>query len=190
MGNSFKVKMRAHRQPVYAGEIVPCGVLRRCCGAAEAVNVRERADARQKYRHLRRGPPRLSSRLGSTRDASMPRKLFPEEKVHPAAREQIASYRQDIVAEVEAAVAANEIVVVGMRQNPFPKKARQLLDAAGLSYQYLEYGSYFKEYRRRLALKLWTGWPTFPMVFVKGVLIGGADDLARLIQSGELPRKK
>jgi len=40
----------------------------------------------------------------------------------------------------------------------------------------------------RLALKMWTGWPTFPMVFVKGMLIGGADDLAKLIASGELKR--
>jgi len=27
------------------------------------------------------------------------------------------------------------------------------------------------------------------MVFVKGVLIGGASDLAKLIESGELPRR-
>jgi glutaredoxin-related protein len=33
---------------------------------------------------------------------------------------------------------------------------------------------------------MWTGWPTFPMVFVKGVLVGGADDLKALIASGEL----
>ncbi len=33
---------------------------------------------------------------------------------------------------------------------------------------------------------MWTGWPTFPMVFVDGVLIGGAHDLQRLIDSGEL----
>jgi len=72
----------------------------------------------------------------------------------------------------QLATATNEIVVVGMRQNPFPKKARKLLDAAGLPYKYLEYGSYLGEWRRRLALKMWTGWPTFPMVFVKGVLVG------------------
>ena len=40
--------------------------------------------------------------------------------------------------------------------------------------------------RRRNALKMWTGWLTFPMVFVKGVLIGVADDLEGSIQSGEL----
>ena len=120
----------------------------------------------------------------------MPRTILDEGHIHPAVRDKIANYKPDIVAEVRAAVAANDIVVVGMRQNPFPKKARKLLDAAGLAYKYLEYGSYFGEWRPRLALKLWTGWPTFPMVFVKGVLVGGAEDLARLLESGELARKR
>jgi glutaredoxin-related protein len=114
------------------------------------------------------------------------RNILDEARIHPAIRARIASYRQDIVREVEAAVAANEVVVLGMRQNPFPRKARKLLDAAGLRYCYLEYGSYFSEWRRRLALKLWTGWPTFPMVFVKGELIGGASELQKLLESGEL----
>ena len=48
--------------------------------------------------------------------------------------------------------------------------------AAGLAYKYLEYGSYLSGWQRRLALKMWTGWPSFPMVFVKGVLVGGARD--------------
>ena len=114
------------------------------------------------------------------------RRIFPEEKIHPAIRARIAVYRSDIVQEVEQAIATNDIVVVGMRQNPWPKKARRLLDRAGLKYRYLEYGSYFGEWRRRLALKMWTGWPTFPMVFVKGILIGGASDLQKLIDGGEL----
>src|SRR6266436_2442323 len=101
----------------------------------------------------------------------MPRTSLPESQIHPAVREKIASYRTDILKEVQAAVAANDIVVVGMRMNPFPKKARKALAAAGLAYQYLEYGSYLGEYRRRLVLKMWTGWPTFPMVFVKAVLV-------------------
>jgi len=120
----------------------------------------------------------------------VPRAILPESQIHPAVREKIANYRSDMVKEVQAAVAANAIVVVGMRMNPFPKKARKALAAAGLAYKYLEYGSYLGEWRRRLALKLWTGWPTFPMVFVKGVLIGGADDLARLIEKGEVGGKR
>jgi glutaredoxin-related protein len=84
------------------------------------------------------------------------------------------------VDEVEAAIAAHAVVVVGMALNPFPRKARRLLDAAGVPYTYLEYGSYFSRWRDRLPLKMWTGWPTFPMIFIDGVLIGGFDDLARL----------
>jgi glutaredoxin-related protein len=116
----------------------------------------------------------------------MPRMILEESKVHPAVRDKVAGYRTDMIKEVQAAVAASEVVVVGMRQNPAPKKARRLLDAAGIKYQYLEYGSYLSEWRRRLGLKMWTGWPTFPMVFVKGVLVGGADDVGKLIASGEL----
>lgn len=116
----------------------------------------------------------------------MPRKVLEEERIHPEIRDRIADYRSEIVREVEQAVAENDIVVVGMRYNPFPKKARALLDARGYRYKYLEYGSYLRDWRRRLALKMWAGWPTFPMVFVKGVLVGGAADLEKLIASGEL----
>ena len=116
----------------------------------------------------------------------MTRSILDEAHIHPSIREIIAGHHADIVREVQAAAAANDVVVAGMRQNPFPKKARKLLDAADIAYKYLEYGSYFAEWRRRNALKMWSGWPTFPMVFVKGVLIGGADELNHLLHSGEL----
>jgi monothiol glutaredoxin len=122
--------------------------------------------------------------------ANVPRKILDEKHIHPEIREKIAVYRTDILQEVQSAIVANDIVVVGMRQNPFPKKARKLLDAAGVAYRYLEYGSYFSEWRRRLALKMWTGWPTFPMVFVRGVLIGGASELERLIERGDVAGKR
>jgi glutaredoxin-related protein len=118
----------------------------------------------------------------------MPRSILSEAQIHAAVRAKVAGHGAGIVKEVQEAVAGNEIVVVGMRQNPFPKRARKLLDEAGLAYRYLEYGSYFGGWRTRLALKMWTGWPTLPMVFVKGVLVGGASDLRRLLESGELKR--
>jgi len=116
----------------------------------------------------------------------MSRPILDEAHLHAAVRDRIAKYHQDTLREVQDAVAQNAVVVVGMRQNPFCRKARKALDAAGVAYKYLEYGSYLAEWRRRNALKMWTGWPTFPMVFVKGVLVGGAEDLQRLIQGGEL----
>jgi glutaredoxin-related protein len=118
----------------------------------------------------------------------MPRSVLDESHIHPAIREKIASHEQDIVREVQAAVATHAVLVVGMGMNPFPKKARKVLDAAGVTYQYLEYGNYLNNWRRRNALKMWTGWPTFPMVFAKGTLIGGASDLINLIDSGELKK--
>jgi monothiol glutaredoxin len=118
----------------------------------------------------------------------MPRSVLDEAQIHPAVRERVASYQAALVQEVQAAMRQHAVVVVGMAQNPYPRKARKALDAAGVPYHYLSYGSYFSDWRRRNALKMWTGWPTFPMVFVKGMLIGGADDLAKLIDSGELRR--
>lgn len=116
----------------------------------------------------------------------MGRSILDEAHIHAAIRETIANNHADIVQEVQAAIAANDIVVAGMAQNPFPKMAKRLLQRQGLPFKYLEYGSYLSGWRRRNALKMWTGWPTFPMVFVKGVLIGGASELKKLIQSGEL----
>jgi monothiol glutaredoxin len=116
----------------------------------------------------------------------MPRPILDEAAIHPAIRAKIAGWNHAIVDEVKAAVAANDVVVVGMTQNPFPAKARKALDEIGQQYKYLGYGSYFAQWKPRSALKIWTGWPTFPMIFVKGTLVGGYSDLQALIGSGEL----
>ena len=93
---------------------------------------------------------------------------------------------RDIVEGGEAVIKDNDLVIIGMALNPHPKKARKLLNQRGIAHKYLEYGSYLNNWRRRNALKMWTGWPTFPMVFVKGLLIGGAKELQALVDSGEL----
>ena len=118
----------------------------------------------------------------------MPREILPADHIHPDIRDKVANHQHEIVHQVQHAIATHAVVVVGMAMNPFPKKARKLLEEAGFAHHYLEYGNYFNTWRQRNALKMWTGWPTFPMVFVKGRLIGGADDLARLIASGELKK--
>jgi monothiol glutaredoxin len=116
----------------------------------------------------------------------MPRPFLDEARIHPAIRERIARLNADIVDEVQRAIQQHAVVVVGMAQNPYPRRARRALDAAGIPHHDLDYGSYLGGWRRRNALKMWTGWPTFPMVFVKGTLVGGADETARLLASGEL----
>lgn len=118
----------------------------------------------------------------------MPRPVLAEELIHPAIRSSVAGLHADVLQQAQAAVAKHPVVVLGMAGNPFVRKARRALDAAGVAHHDLDYGSYVSEWRRRNVLKMWTGWPTFPMVFVKGVLVGGASDLAKLIASGELKR--
>lgn len=118
----------------------------------------------------------------------MPRSILDEPHIHPAIRDTVANLHADIVHNVRSAAASHAVLVVGMALNVPARRARRALDAAGVSYQYLQFGSYFGGWRRRNALKMWTGWPTFPMVFVKGQLIGGASDLQRLLASGELKR--
>jgi monothiol glutaredoxin len=118
----------------------------------------------------------------------MPRRVLDPSRIHPAIRDRVANHHADIVHNVQAATLSNAVLVVGMAMNPFCRRARKLLDAASVPYHYLEYGGYLSQWRLRNALKMWTGWPTFPMVFVKGILVGGADDLAKLIASGELRR--
>lgn len=116
----------------------------------------------------------------------MTRAILSAELIHPAVAKTIDGFHSEVIEQVQQACAAHAVVVVGMRQNPFPKKACKALQTAGVPFEYLEFGSYLSDWKRRLALKMWTGWPTIPMVFVKGVLVGGAEDLVRLINSGEL----
>lgn len=116
----------------------------------------------------------------------MTRPLIDESAIHPAIRQRIAEHHLPVIQQVQTAIAQHAVVVVGLSGNPFVGKARKALTAAGVAHDYLEFGSYFSQWRLRNALKMWTGWPTFPMVFVKGMLVGGADDLQRLIDSGEL----
>ena len=118
----------------------------------------------------------------------MAREILDELHIHPAIRATVSEHFRETVQEVQSAVAQHRIVVVGMKSNPAVKGARKLLDDQGLDFQYLEYGSYFNQWRRRNSLKMWTGWPTFPMVFVDGVLVGGYKDVKALADSGELRR--
>jgi len=116
----------------------------------------------------------------------MTRSFLPRERIAPDALDFLSRYHRATVDEVAAAVAAHRVVVVGMAQNPFVRKARKVLDRAGVSYTYLEYGSYFSMWKPRLAVKLWSGWPTFPQVFVDGVLIGGCAEAEAALRSGRL----
>ncbi|HEX5738734.1 MAG TPA: glutaredoxin [Hydrogenophaga sp.] len=116
----------------------------------------------------------------------MTRPVLDATSLHPAIRDKVANLHRDLLDQVQTAVAHHAVVVIGMSGNPFVAKARKTLARAEVPFQYLAFGSYISQWRRRNALKMWTGWPTLPMVFVRGMLVGGADDLSRLMATGEL----
>ena len=118
----------------------------------------------------------------------MPRQILDEARIHPAIRDAVSNLNADIVHNVQASAASHAVLVVGMSGNPFCRRARRALEKAGIAHHYLEYGSYLSAWRQRNSLKMWSGWPTFPMVFVKTQLVGGAQDVERLIDNGELQR--
>ena len=103
--------------------------------------------------------------------------------------DKVAGFHAEVVQKVQDAVASEPVVLVGMAQNPFVKKARQALTEAGVTFTYLEFGSYFKQWKERLAIKMWSGWPTFPQVYVRGTLIGGASETKAALEDGSFKQR-
>jgi glutaredoxin len=118
----------------------------------------------------------------------MERPTLSADKVSPAARDVVAGFHRAVVDEAATAVARDKVVVLGMAQNPVVKRARKILDAEGIKFTYIEHGSYFSKWKERLAIKLWAGFPTFPMVFIDGALVGGASELEKLRADGKLAK--
>lgn len=110
--------------------------------------------------------------------------LPPKPPTTAAVQEAQDGFHADILAEVVQAVAEHDVVIVGMAVNPSVGKARDAAVAAGVTPHCINYGGYLSKWQPRLAIKLWSGWPTFPQVFVKGTLVGGNDRLRAAIADG------
>jgi monothiol glutaredoxin len=114
------------------------------------------------------------------------RKILPAERVSSHLQSSIQKFHPDVVERVEQEIQKNKIVVVGMRGNYFVRKAINNLNRWNIPFQYIEFGSYFSQYNERVTLKMWTGFSTFPMIFVNGVLIGGNSNLEAEKNQGTL----
>jgi monothiol glutaredoxin len=65
----------------------------------------------------------------------------------------------------------------------FSGRAVQILERCGVEYAYV---NIFEDPEIRESLKVFSQWPTFPQLFVRGQLIGGSDIMMELFESGEL----
>lgn len=116
----------------------------------------------------------------------MSRNILGHENIEAEALSAIEGYYSEVVKEVQQAVKAHKVVVVGMKTNPVVKKALKALKDAGVTYKYLEYGSYMAGWKPRLAIKIWSGWPTYPQVFYQGKLVGGCDETLKALAARKI----
>lgn len=94
----------------------------------------------------------------------------------------------DVNARIEEQLNAHAILLYMKGSPDFPQcgfsgQAVQALNAVGQPYSYV---NVFDDPEIREGLKLYSGWPTFPQLYVKGELIGGSDIVIEMYRSGEL----
>ena len=92
---------------------------------------------------------------------------------------------------IDTLVASDEVVLFMKGTRSFPQcgfsgQTVAALNAVGRPYSYI---NIFDDPEIREGLKIYSNWPTFPQLYVKGELIGGCDIITEMFQSGELKQK-
>lgn len=89
---------------------------------------------------------------------------------------------------IQQQLDANPVVLYmkGTRDFPqcgFSNRVVQILDEIGANYKDI---NILEDEELRQGLKIFSNWPTFPQLYVKGELIGGCDIVTELYENGEL----
>ena len=94
----------------------------------------------------------------------------------------------DINEKIKQQLDSNPILLY-MKGNPtFPQCGLSSQAVAVLKHCETEFSTVniFEEPEIREALKVYSSWPTYPQLYVKGELIGGCDIITEMYESGEL----
>jgi monothiol glutaredoxin len=94
----------------------------------------------------------------------------------------------DINSRIEQQLQANDVLLYMKGTPDFPQcgfsgQAVAALNAVGKPYSYV---NIFDDPEIREGLKVYSNWPTFPQLYVKGELVGGSDIVIEMYNSGEL----
>ena len=93
-----------------------------------------------------------------------------------------------IIEKIESQLSTHPILLY-MKGTPyFPQcgfsgKVVQILQECEIEFAYV---NIFEDEAIREGLKEYSSWPTYPQLYVKGELVGGADILIEMFESGEL----
>lgn len=96
----------------------------------------------------------------------------------------------NVMQRIETQVKGNPIMLYMKGTPDFPQcgfsaRAVQILGQCGAEFAYV---NVFEEPEIRENLKTYSGWPTFPQLFVHGELVGGSDIMMELLENGELQK--
>jgi monothiol glutaredoxin len=94
----------------------------------------------------------------------------------------------DLQTRIETLLAEHPVVLFmkGLPDSPmcgFSAKAAAMLNHLGTPYHAV---NILADEELRQGLKVYGDWPTFPQLYVKAELLGGADIMGEMFQSGEL----
>ena len=100
----------------------------------------------------------------------------------------MSTVEQQISEEIQKAISGNEIILFmkGTPEAPrcgFSARTVAALESLGTPFAAVDI---LPDPRIRQQLSALSNWPTIPQLFVKGELIGGADIVAEMYESGEL----
>ena len=92
---------------------------------------------------------------------------------------------------IQEAISSNEVILF-MKGNPeqpacgFSARAAGALQATGVQFAAVDI---LPDPRIRQELSAISSWPTIPQLFIRGELVGGADIIAEMFESGELAQQ-
>ncbi len=94
----------------------------------------------------------------------------------------------DVNTRIEEQLKSHDVLLYMKGTPDFPQcgfsgQAVAALNAVGKSYSYV---NIFEDPEIREGLKVYSNWPTFPQLYVRGELIGGSDIVVEMYNSGEL----
>ena len=94
----------------------------------------------------------------------------------------------DVNARIEDQLGSHDILLYMKGTPDFPQcgfsgQTVAALNAIGKPYAFV---NIFEDQEVREGLKVYSNWPTFPQLYVKGELVGGCDIVIEMYHSGEL----
>lgn len=94
----------------------------------------------------------------------------------------------DVNERIEEQLNAHDVLLYMKGTPDFPQcgfsgQTVAALNAVGKPFSFV---NIFEDQEIREGLKVYSNWPTFPQLYVKGELIGGSDIVVEMYNSGEL----